>query len=73
MLIKVRVIPEAKKEMLVVVNDNTYVVHVTVKKEGGLANKAMLAALCAHFGTKHIRITGGHQRQHKIVEVHTLS
>ncbi len=73
MLIKVRVLPETKKQLVTEVNDNTFVVHVQAKKEGGLANKEMLKLLADHFGTKHITITGGHQRQHKIVEVHTLS
>jgi len=73
MLIKVRVMSEAKKQSIIEVNKNTFVVHVWAKKEGGLANKEMLQVLCAYFETEYIKITGGHQRQHKIVEVHTLS
>jgi len=72
MLVKIRVIPEAQKKSIIEVNENTFVIHVQAKKEGGMANKEMLEVLCAYFETKHIKITGGHQRQHKIVDVHTL-
>lgn len=72
MLIKVRVTAESKKQAVIEVSENTFVVHVKAKKEGGLANKEMLELLCEHFDTGHIKISSGHQRQHKIVDVHTL-
>ena len=72
MLIKVRVTPESQKQIVIEVSENTFVVHVKAKKEGGLANKEMLELIAEHFNTKHIKISSGHQRQHKIVDVHTL-
>ena len=54
MLIKVRVTALSKKQAIVLVSENTFVVHVKAKKEGGLANKEMLELLCEHFETNHI-------------------
>jgi len=72
MLVKVRVKVEAKKQLIMEVAHDSYVVHVCAATERGEANKEMFELLKEHFNTKNIKIIKGHTTPHKIVDIFTL-
>lgn len=71
MYIKIRVIPEIKKEYTKKIKEDTYEIAVKEKREGNRANKRMIELLARKlkiFPTK-IRIISGHHSQNKIVSI----
>jgi len=71
MLIKVKVIPNSKKENIIKRADDAFTVSVKEKAEGGQANKGVVLALAEYFeipASKFRMIKGAKQRS-KIFEI----
>ncbi len=70
MLVKVRVIPKAKREEVVFEGD-FLVVKVREPPERGRANKRVVELLAEHFGVpkSHVEIVRGHRSREKLVKV----
>ncbi len=70
MLIKIKTIPNSKKEEITKEGD-IYKVKVNAPAIDGKANKAVIGALAEFFNTKrsHIRILKGERSRIKVVEV----
>lgn len=71
MYIKVRVIPEIKKEYVKKIKDDTYEVAVKEKREQNRANRRMLTLMAGELGMAEnkIRIVSGHHSQNKIISI----
>lgn len=71
MLIKVRVIPNAREARVNRVSDESYEVKVDERAEGGRANKRLLEILSEHFGVSKskISIVKGTRSRVKFVEI----
>ena len=72
MLLKIRIKPESKKQLIMEITSSSYSIHVKSPKERGEANKEMLEILKEYFKTNNIKIIKGHTTPHKIVDVFTL-
>ncbi len=70
MLVKVRVIPRAKREEVIPEGDSL-VVKVREPPEGGRANGRVIELLAKHFGVpkSHVEIVRGHRSREKLVKV----
>ncbi len=71
MLIKVKVTPEAKKDEIVKKSEDSYLVKVKEKAEGGMANQKVKQILASYFkiaGGK-IKLIKGGKRPNKIFEI----
>ncbi|MEK7196229.1 MAG: DUF167 domain-containing protein [Thermodesulfovibrionales bacterium] len=73
-LIKVKVIPNAKKNK-VVESEGLFKVYVNAPAVDGKANKALLAVLSEYFNIRKgsIKIVRGEKSREKVVEVNTLA
>lgn len=71
MLIKVKVTPEAKKNDIVKKSEDSYLVKVKEKAEGGMANMKVKEILANYFKVSEgkIRLIKGGKRPNKIFEV----
>lgn len=69
-IIKVRVIPNAKKQKIVQ-NADIFRVYVNAPAEGGRANKALIAALAEYFdiNKNSIKIIKGERSRDKVVQI----
>lgn len=71
MLIKVKVTPESKKDEIVKRSEDSYLVKVKEKAEGGMANMKVKQILAEYFkitGEK-IKLIKGGKRPNKIFEI----
>ena len=70
-LIKVKVIPNSKFEVLQKINPTGYKLKVKEKAIGGRANMAVISALSSYFNVKraNIRIIKGATSKDKIIEI----
>ncbi len=70
MLVKVRVVPRAKREEVIPEGDSL-VVKVREPPEGGRANKRVVELLAKHFGVSksRVEIVRGHRSREKLVRV----
>lgn len=71
MFIKVKVTPESKKDEIVKKSEDSYVIKVKEKAEGGRANLRVKEILCSYFKIspfKLILVKGGRQ-PNKIFEI----
>lgn len=68
--IKIRVIPNAKKDE-VTEGNNILKIRLKAKAEGGKANRALIEIISEYFGVKKakIRIVAGEISREKIIEV----
>ena len=73
-LIKIKVIPNAKKNK-VVESEGLFKVYVNAPAVDGKANKALLAVLSEYFNIRKgsIKIVRGEKSREKVVEVNTLA
>ncbi|MEK6583013.1 MAG: DUF167 domain-containing protein [Nitrospirota bacterium] len=73
-LIKVKVIPNAKKNK-VVESEGLFKVYVNAPAVDGKANKALIAVLSEYFNIRKgsIKIVRGEKSREKVVEVNTLA
>lgn len=71
MIIKVKVIPNAKKSEIVVLGQNSFKVKLTSVPEKGKANKELVELLAEYFGTKklNVRIIHGEFHREKVIEI----
>ena len=71
MYIKVKVIPEAKKDEIRDTGPNRYEVKVKAPAERGLANEAVLKLLAQHLKlpSSHLRLISGHHERSKMFSV----
>ncbi len=71
MLIKVKVFPEAKENLVVKKSDDSYIVQVKEKKEKGMANQRVksLLALYLRIQPNKVRLVKGGKKQNKIFEI----
>lgn len=71
MLIKVRVVPNSKLELLERIGTRSYKLKVRAKATGGLANAAAVKALASHFGVpaSKVSILKGKASREKVVQV----
>ncbi|MFA6080875.1 MAG: DUF167 domain-containing protein [Patescibacteria group bacterium] len=71
MLIKVKVTPEAKKDGIVKRSEDSYLISVREKAEGGMANQKVKLILAGYFKIAEgkIRLIKGGKRPNKIFEV----
>jgi len=71
MYIRVHVFPEAKREAVHQIKQDTFEIHVKEKPERGLANKRVttLLARACRVPSKHVRIISGHHSRTKIFSV----
>jgi uncharacterized protein (TIGR00251 family) len=69
--IKIKVTPDAKKEMLIKISEDHFEIKVTEPAENNRANTRVLALLREHFGAraKAMRIVSGHHSPSKIISV----
>lgn len=72
-LIKVKVIPNAKKNK-VVESEGLFKVYVNAPAVDGKANKALIAVLSEYFNIRKgsIKIVRGEKSREKVVEINTL-
>ncbi len=70
MKLEVKVIPHAKKD-LIIQDGEIYKVYVTAPAVDGKANKAVIGLLAEHFQTRkmNIEIVRGLNSRHKIINV----
>ena len=75
MYIKVRVVPESKKESVEKIGEDTYLVRVRAKKERNMANKRLLELMSKYFKINPgaVRIVSGHHSQNKIIDLITIN
>lgn len=75
MLIKVKVVPEAKKDQIVKKSEDSYLVKVKEKAEGGMANMKVKQILASYFKITEgkIRLIKGGKRPNKIFDIINLS
>lgn len=71
MFISVRVTPNAKKNEIIKISDNSYKIKVTAPPEKGRANELVLELLAEHLNKKRreISIMAGKTSRDKIIEV----
>lgn len=71
MLIKVKVTPDAKKDEMVKRSEDSYLVKVREKAEGGMANMKVKQILARYFKVSEgkIRLIKGGKRPNKIFEI----
>lgn len=71
MYLKLKVIPNSKKETFTKISDDHFEIRVTEPAEQNRANTRVLALLRAHFGgqAKAMRIVSGHHSPSKIISV----
>lgn len=71
MYIKVKVVPESKKDEIKAVGPNRYEVKVKAPAERGLANEAVLKLLAQHLKlpSSHLRLISGHHERSKMISV----
>lgn len=73
MLIKVKVTPEAKKDGIVKKSEDSYLIKVREKAEGGMANQKVKQILEDYFEITEgkIRLIKGGKRPNKIFDIIT--
>lgn len=71
MLVRVRVTPNAKRPLVVMVAEGSYEAKVDERAEGGKANKRLLEVLSVYLGVpkSSLRIVSGARSREKLVEV----
>jgi uncharacterized protein YggU (UPF0235/DUF167 family) len=71
MLIKVKVVPEAKNNEIIKKSEDSYFVKVREKAEGGMANQKVKQILSDYFKITEgkIRLIKGGKRSSKIFEI----
>lgn len=71
MYIKVKVVPESKKDEIKAVGPNRYEVKVKAPAERGLANEAVISLLAKHLKlpSSHFRLISGHHERSKMFSV----
>ena len=71
MRIIVRAKPGSHEEKVQKISDTEFIVSVKEPPVKGLANKAIIHALAAHFNISqsHIRIVSGHTSRQKTIEI----
>lgn len=69
MYIKVRIIPNSKKEKVDKVSEDHYKVSVKQKAENNLANNRLLEIMHAEYPNSVIRIISGHHSPSKILSI----
>ncbi len=69
MYIKVRIIPNSKKEKVDKVSEDHYKVSVKHKAENNLANNRLLEIMHAEYPNSVIRIISGHHSPSKILSI----
>lgn len=71
MLIRVKVFPESKNEEIIKKAEDRFEVKVKEKAEMGMANRAVIAALSAHFKipSAKIRLIKGARERSKIFDI----
>ena len=71
MLVKVKVKPEAKKEMFTVLKKDSFSISVREKAERGEANSRVRTLLARHFRVLPgvVNIVSGHRSPHKIISI----
>jgi uncharacterized protein YggU (UPF0235/DUF167 family) len=69
MYLKIRVVPDAKKEKVEKVSDDTYHVWVQVPAENNAANARVLELLRVEYPNLPSRIVSGHHSPSKIVSI----
>ena len=69
MYLKIKVVPNAKKERYEKVKDDEYRVWVTAPAENNAANTHVLSIISALYPGTSIRIVSGHHSPSKIVSI----
>ena len=71
MYIRVRVIPDARKDEVEETGPNRYEVKVKAPAERGLANEAVLTLMARHLNLPraHLRLISGHHERSKMISV----
>lgn len=69
MYIKVRIIAEAKKEIVYKISESAYKIHVREKAERNMANKRLLEILREIYPHADIRIINGHHSPIKLISI----
>lgn len=71
MYLKIRAIPEAKKDLIEVLSPDTWKVSVKAPAERNLANQRIVELVAARLGLeiKQVRLISGHQSPSKILSL----
>ena len=71
MYIKVKVIPDSKKDEIKALGPNRYEIKVKAPAERGLANEAVITLLAKHLKlpSSHLRLISGHHERSKMISV----
>lgn len=71
MLLNIRVIPRAKKNEVIKIDENNYKARLTAAPVNGKANEALIKLLSDYFDVRKskIRIVKGEKRMEKIIEI----
>lgn len=71
MEVRVKVIPNTRKESLEVGKDGRLIVAIRAPREEGQANARLLEVLAHYFAVpiNHLHIVRGHQRSTKVIDV----
>lgn len=69
MYIKVRIIPNSKKEKIDKVSDDHYNISVKQKAENNMANNRLLEIMHEEYPNSIIRIISGHHSPSKILSI----
>jgi uncharacterized protein YggU (UPF0235/DUF167 family) len=71
MYIAVKVTPDAKKEKLAVLSENSFEVSVKEKSQKNMANRRVCQIMANHFNvsSKQAKIIAGHHSPKKIIDI----
>lgn len=72
MLIKIKVLPQSKKEEFIVKDKDSFVIKIKEKPIEGKANEIILELLSKHFNIplKKFKIIKGSKTRNKIIKIH---
>ena len=71
MLVKVKVFPNSKKQLVEQKTEDSFKVYIKSKPEKGEANREVLSLLSGffHIPKSDLKIIKGHKQPHKILEI----
>lgn len=69
MYLKIKVVPNAKKEKIEVLSEDAWRIWTTFPAENNLANNRILEIIRESHPNKSVRIVSGHQSPSKIVSI----
>ena len=71
MYLRVKVLPQAKRDSIKAIGPNRFEVNTKAPAERGLANEAVLGLLASHLNLPrtHFRIISGHHERSKLISV----